>query len=98
MVQESWMKKKHIAVLVLTIWLMIIVYFMLFMERFDLGLFFVLGFIGFLLIVEFLEPRYVKPAYLRYLRFLTMAGIVISGLVVAQKLMEILGLYLTWSF
>lgn len=92
------MRKKHIAVLTLTLWLIIISYFMLFAERIDLGLFFVLGFIGFLVIVELIEPHYVKPAYLRYLRVLTVAGIVISGLVVVQKLMEILGLYLTWSF
>ncbi len=60
--------------------------------------FFVLGFIGFLMIMELLEPRYVRPAYLRYTRFLTFAGIVIAGLVIAQKVMEVLGLYFTWSF
>jgi hypothetical protein len=92
------MKKKQIAAFSLALWLFIISYFMLFIERFDLGLFFVLGFIGFLIIVELFEPRYVVPPYLRYIRFLTIVGIVISGLVVAQKLMEILGLYFTWSF
>ena len=92
------MRKKQIAAFSLALWLCIIAYFMLFGERFDLGLFFVLGFIGFLMIVELLEPRYVKPAYLRYIRFLTIAGIIISGLVVTQKLMEILGLYFTGSF
>jgi hypothetical protein len=92
------MRKKQIAAFSLALWLFIIAYFMLFGERFDLGLFFVLGFIGFLMIVELLEPRYVKPAYLRYIRLLTIAGIIISGFVVTQKLMEILGLYFTWSF
>ena len=92
------MRKKLIAAISLAFWLSIITVFMLFTERIDLGLFFVLGFIGFLVIVELMEPHYVKPAYLRYLRVLTVAGIVISGLVVVQKLMEILGLYLTWSF
>jgi len=92
------MRKKQIAAFSLALWLFIIAYFMLFVERFDLGLFFVLGFMGFLMIVELLEPRYVKPAYLRNIRVLTIAGIVISGVVVAQKLMEILGLYFTGSF
>lgn len=92
------MIKKQIAAFSLALWLFIIAYIMLFMERFDLGLFFILGFIGFLMIMELLEPRYVKPAYLRYTRFLTFAGVVIAGLVIAQKVMEILGLYFTWSF
>jgi hypothetical protein len=97
-VQESRMKKKQIAILFFELWLIIISCFMLLAGHFELALFFVLGFIGFLLIVELIEPRYVKPAYLRYFRYLTAAGIVIFGAVVVQKLMEILGLYFTWSF
>jgi hypothetical protein len=92
------MGKKQTAAFSLALWLFIIAYFMLFVERFDLGLFFVLGFIGFLMIMELLEPRYVKPAYLRYTRLLTFTGIALAGLVIIQKLMEILGLYFTWSF
>ena len=91
------MGKKQTAAFALALWLFIIAYFMLFVERFDVGLFFVLGFIGFLMIMELLEPRYVKPAYLRYTRFLTFTGIALAGLVIIQKLMEILGLYFTWS-
>jgi hypothetical protein len=92
------MRKKQIATLFFALWLIIISYFMLLVGRFELALFFVLGFIGFLLIVELIESRYVKPAYLRYLRYLTAAGIVIFSAVVVLKLMEILGLYFTWSF
>ncbi len=92
------MRKKQIAILFFALWLIIILYIMLLAGRFDLALFFILGFIGFLLIVELIEPRYVKPSYLPYLRYLTAAGIVIFGAVVIQKLMEILGLYFTWSF
>jgi hypothetical protein len=92
------MRKKQIAILFFALWLIIISCFMLLAGRFELALFFVLGFIGFLLIVELIEPRYVKPTYLRYLRYLTAAGIVIFAAIVVQKLMEILGLYFTWSF
>ena len=92
------MKKKQIAVISLALWFLIISCFMLFVGRFELALFFVLWFIGFLLIVELIETHYVQPAYLRYLRYLTIAGIVIFGAVVVQKLMDILGLYFTWSF
>jgi hypothetical protein len=71
---------------------------MLIVGRFELALFFILGFIGFLLIIELIEPRYVKPGYLRYVRYLIAAGVVLFCVVVVQKLMEILGLYFTGKF
>jgi len=92
------MKKKQIAAITLALWLIIISCFMLLAGRFELALFFVLGFIGFLMIVELIEPHYVKPAYMLYIRYLIVIGIVISGAIVIQKIMEIFGLYLTWSF
>jgi hypothetical protein len=95
--EETAMKKKQIAPIIFALWLMVIAGIMLLVGRFELALFFVLGFIGFLLIVMLIEPRYVKPTYVQYFRYLTAAGIVISAAVVIQKLMEILGLYFTWS-
>ena len=88
------MRKKSIAVIILTLWLIIISYFMLFSERIDLGLFFVLGFIGFLVIVELMEPHFVKPGYLWYVRFLIITGIILFGLILGQKLLDLLGLEL----
>ena len=64
---------------------------MLLIGRFDLVLFFVLGFIGFIAIVEIMEPSYVKPGYLRYIRFLIMVGLVIVALIIAQKVLHIVG-------
>jgi len=92
------MRNKQTAIITFSLWLVIILLFMLFTGRFDVALFFILGFIGFLVIVELTEPRYVKPTYLRYFRYLIAAGIVIFVVVIIQKLMEILGLYFTWSF
>lgn len=92
------MRKKHIAAICLASWLSIISFYMLFTGRFELALFFVLGFIGFLMIVMITEPHYVKPAYVRYIRYLIAIGLVIFGAVIVQKLMEIFGLYFTWSF
>jgi hypothetical protein len=86
------MRKKQVGVIALGIWLIIIALSMLMAERFDLALFFVLGFIGFLVIVELMEPHYVKPGYLWYSRFLIAVGIVLFGLIVAQKFLDILGL------
>lgn len=92
------MTKKKIAAIALALWFIIISCFMLFVGRFELALFFGLGFIGFLLIIEIIEPHYIKPSYTRYIRFLILIGVVIFGVVVLEKLLEYMGLYLTWSF
>ena len=86
------MTKKKIAAVIFALWLTIISVFMLLVERIDLALFFVLGFIGFLVIVELMEPYYVKPGYIPRIRFLIAAGIVLFGAIIVQKLLEILGL------
>jgi hypothetical protein len=86
------MKKKQIAAIALGLWLTIISVSMLVAERIDLALFFVLGFIGFLVIVELMEPHFVKPGYLWYIRILIAVGIVLFGAIVAQKILDILGL------
>jgi len=86
------MRNKQIAAIALGLWLTIISVSMLFAERFDLALFFVLGFIGFLVIVELIEPHYVKPGYLWYIRFLMVVGIVLFVAIVAQKILDMLGL------
>ena len=86
------MRKKQLATITLALWLIIIALCMIFIERIDLALFFILGFIGFLVIIELMEPYYVKPAYRLYIRFLIAAGIVIFGAIIAQKVLEMLGL------
>jgi hypothetical protein len=86
------MKKKQIAAVALGLWLSFIAVAMLIAERFDLALFFVLGFIGFLVIVELMEPYYVKPGYLWYIRLLIGVGIVLFGAIIGQKILDILGL------
>ena len=88
------MRKKQIATLAFGIWLSVISVAMLFAERIDLALFFVLGFIGFLVIVELMEPHYVKPGYLWYVRLLIGVGIVLFAAIVAQKILDMLGLEL----
>jgi hypothetical protein len=81
------MRKKQIAAITLAQWLTIVFVFMLLVGQFDLELFFVLGFIGFLVIVEIIEPIFVRPSYLRYTRYLIAAGIVIFGILIAQEIL-----------
>jgi hypothetical protein len=86
------MRKKMVAGILFAVWLTILAIIMLFMERFDLGLFFVLGFIGFLVIVELMEPYYIKPGYVPRIRILIATGIILFGAIIFQKLLELLGL------
>jgi hypothetical protein len=41
--------------------------------------------------VELMEPYYVKPGYLWYIRFLIAVGIVIVAAIVGQKVLDIIG-------
>ncbi len=86
------MIKKQLAAIVLALWLTIVSFLMLFVERIDLVEFFVLGLIGILVIVELIKPNYVQPGYLRYMWYLVATGIVIFGVIVVQVAMETLGL------
>jgi len=88
---EILMRRKQIAGLILALWFIIISFAMLLVERIDLVLFFVLAFIGFIVIVELMEPYYVKPGYLWYIRMLIAVGIVIVAAIVGQKVLDIIG-------
>lgn len=84
------MSRKLIASIIFALWLTIVSVSMFLVERIDLALFFVLGFIGFIVIVELMEPYYVKPGYAWYIRFLIVIGIVIVSAIVAEKILEVL--------
>jgi hypothetical protein len=84
------MNKKQVAAITLTLWLMIVFIFMLLLQRFDLEIFFVLTLIGILVIAELIKQQYVQPKYQRYLGYLIGAGIVVFGIIVIKKVVEIL--------
>ena len=84
------MNRKQIAAITLVLWLTIVIVFMLLLQRFDLEIFFVLTLIGILVIAELVKQQYVQPGYLRYLNYLIGAGIIIFGIIVVQKVVEIL--------
>jgi len=86
------MRKQQIAILALAVWLTLIAVFMLLAQSVDLEIFFVLSLIGFLVIAELIAPNYIQPGYMRYIRFLLAAGIVLFGIIVVQKVLDVLGL------
>jgi hypothetical protein len=86
------MRKEQIAVIALAAWLTVISIFMLLAQTFDIAIFLLLSIIGFLIMMKLISPKYIQPGYLRYTRYIIAAGIVIFGVIVALKVMDILGL------
>jgi hypothetical protein len=83
--------RKRIAASALAIWLLLVIFFMILARNLNLEIFFVLWLIGLLVIVELTGTAFDRPAYLRYLKYLVAAGVIVFSAIVAQKVMEILG-------
>lgn len=86
------MRKEQIAVIALAAWLTIISIFMLLAQTFDIKIFLLLSIISFLIMLKLITPKYISPGYTRYTRYIIAAGIVLFGVIVALKVMEILDL------
>jgi hypothetical protein len=86
------MKKQMIAIIAFAVFLIILTILMLLAQWVDLEVFFVLSLLGFLMIIHLIQPKYVKTRYFHYIRYLIAGGIVIFGVIVAMKVMKILGL------
>ena len=67
-------RKEQIAIIVPAVWLTVIPVFMVFAGNVNFGIFFVLSLIGLLVIVELAGPKYVKPRFLWYIRYLVVRG------------------------
>ena len=93
----SLMRREQIAIIALAGWLSLISVFMILSQHVDLSIFFVLALIGLLVIVELIAPKYIQPGYMQYLKYLLAAAIVVFGLIVAQKVLEILGFKIVFS-
>jgi hypothetical protein len=87
----SLMRREQIAIIALAGWLSLITVLLFLAHSVDLAIFFVLALIGFLIIVELISPKYIQPGYLRYIKYLIAAAIVVFAAIVAQKILEILG-------
>jgi len=83
--------RKRIAASALAIWLLLVIFFMILARNLNLEIFFVLWLIGLLVIIELTGTAFARPAYLRYLKYLVAAGVIVFSAIVAQKVMEILG-------
>jgi len=82
--------KKHLAVIILVIWLCLVTFFMILAQHVDIEVFFVLWLIGILVIVELIDPLFATPRFLKYLKYVIATGVVLFGVIIAQKVLEIL--------
>jgi hypothetical protein len=85
------MRKQQIAIIALALWLILVTTVMFLTQEVDLEIFIILSILGMLVIGQFMQSYYAQPQYLRYIRYLIWAGIVILGLIVALRVLDILG-------
>lgn len=84
-------RSKQYAAAALAIWMVIVIFFMILAESPDLEILFVLTLIGMLVIAELADPVYIRPRFLRRFRYIIAAGVLLFGVIVAHKVLEILG-------
>ena len=89
--------KKQIAAIAVSIWLIAILVIMLLFQQFDSDIFFILSFIGFLMVVLFIQPHYSRPGYMRFIWYLIAIGFLMFGAIIIQKVMDILQLEFVYS-
>jgi hypothetical protein len=83
------MIKQQLAIISLAFWLSIVSIFMLIAKEGDIETFFIFYLIGIIVIVFLIQPDHIIPRYIRYIWYLIAAGIVIFGVIIIQKFMEI---------
>jgi hypothetical protein len=84
------MKKEEITIITLAVWLTLIAVFMLLAKSVNLEIFFILSLLGIIMILQFIEPNYIRPGYLQYIDDILTIGIAIFVLIAVKKVMEIL--------
>jgi len=85
------MRKQQNAIVALAVWLTIVSVFMLRAQEVDYNIFFALCLIGTLVIFQLMQSNYVHPGYLKNIRYFIAAEIVIFGIFVALKVLDIIG-------
>jgi hypothetical protein len=84
------MRKQQITIIAFAAWLTIVSACLILAQWVDFEVFFVLCLMGFLVIVQLIQPSFIQPGYLRYLKYLIAAGIVLFGVIVVKRVMEII--------
>ena len=84
------LNKRLLIITFLSLWLIIIIFFMLLGLTINLEVFFVLWLIGLLILVEMADNHFVRPGFIKGLMVLAGIGTMIFGLIVIHKIWVIL--------
>ena len=79
----------RLASIVFTTWLMVIFALMLLRQMFDLEIFIVLAIIGLLVVVVLIDTSSVPPIYLRWMKLIVITAMLIFGIIVANRIVQI---------
>ena len=83
-------KKALYSLIGLTVWVFLIILFMVLSYQINLEIFFVLWLIGLLIVTEMISDSTVQPLTIKYLKYFIAIQVVIFGMIVADKVLEIL--------
>ncbi len=83
-------KKALYAIVALLIWVILIITFMVLSYQINLEIFFVLWLIALLVVIELISGTTVQPQTIRCLKYFVAVQVIIFGMIVAKKVLEIL--------
>ncbi|HEY3422991.1 MAG TPA: hypothetical protein VGK13_07495 [Methanocellaceae archaeon] len=86
--------KNYQLIYVFGAWMFVVLALLALFRSLSPEYFFVLCLIGFLIIVELSGPFTVRPAWRKRVNIVIIVGVLIFGLVVAKKVLDILGIKL----
>ena len=83
-------KQLHFVYL-LSVWMFIVLFFIIIGNNLNIEIFFVLNLIGFLLIVELTTPFHYKPAWKNRIKWVVLMGMIGFSYIVMEKVLAIIG-------
>ncbi len=86
--------KNYQLIYIFGAWMFVVLALLTLFQSLSPEYFFVLGLIGFLIIVELSGPFTVRPEWRKRVNIVIVIGVLIFGLVVANKVLDILGIKL----
>jgi hypothetical protein len=86
--------KSRKLVYVFGAWMFVVLALLVLFQSLSLEYFFVLCLIGFLIIVELSGPFTVRPEWRKRVNMAIVVGVLVFGLIVAKKVLDILGIAL----
>jgi hypothetical protein len=84
------MRKQQTSIIAFAAWITVVSAILILARWIDIEVFFILCLIGFLVIVQIIQPAYIQPGYLRYIKYLIAVGIILFGIIVIRRVLEII--------